>query len=113
MNTTSISDSLEFKQDKPSISVLLETPFTKEIRIAMRAGQIMKEHQTAYPIVVHIIDGVIDFGVEKTVVTLKKGNLIALDEGVPHDLKAKEDTVIRLTLSKSDQVDRVKNIDTN
>lgn len=110
MKLTSLFENLEYKENKPAIYVLFETTFTKEIRIAMKKGQVMKEHQTPFPIVVEIVKGNIEFGVEGGILKLKKGYLVALDGGVPHDLTAKEDSIIRLTLTKSDNTSRVKKI---
>ena len=70
----------------------------------------MREHQTSYPIVVEIVDGEIEFGVNKNVHHLKKGELIALEGSIPHDLKATKDSIIRLTLTKADSSERVKNV---
>jgi quercetin dioxygenase-like cupin family protein len=39
-----------------------------------------------------------------------KGDFIAFDGDVPHDLKANENSIIRLTLTKYDDAERVKNI---
>jgi len=97
-----------FNEDKPVISVLFETNFTKEIRIAMHKGTEMAKHQTSFPIVIEIVDGEINFGVNGEVLNLKKGALIALDGGVPHDLKAEENSIIRLTLTKYDETSRVE-----
>jgi len=110
MNTASIYSNLEFKDNKPAISVMLESEFTKEIRIAFKADQLMKEHQTPFPIVVEMVEGELDFGVEGKVLHLKKGDLLSLAGGVPHDLKAKSESVVRLTLSKLDTSDRVKKV---
>lgn len=110
MESASLSKDLEYKENGPAVTVLFETTFTKEIRIAMKAGQAMQEHQTPYPIVVEIFEGVLDFGVNGEVHHLKKGDLAALDGGTPHDLTAIEDTVIRLTLTKSDAVARVESV---
>ncbi|MBS9773976.1 MAG: cupin domain-containing protein [Tenacibaculum sp.] len=110
MEIASIFNDLVYKENKPAIKVLFETDFTKEIRIAMKKGQIMKEHKTAFPIVVEIVDGIIDFGVKGDVHSLKKGDLISLTGNVPHDLKAQEDSIVRLTLSKFDKTERVENV---
>lgn len=110
MKTASIYNELVFNENKPVIKVLFETSFTKEIRIAMQQGTAMKKHQTSFPIVVEIVDGKIDFGVNGEILNLKKGDLIALDGGVPHDLKAIENSIVRLTLTKYDESDRVKNV---
>lgn len=110
MNKSSLTEGLAYNEDKVAISVLIDTDHTKEIRIAMKKGQEMKKHQTKFPIVVEIFEGAIDFGVEDEVHHLKKGDLVALAGSVPHDLKATADSVIRLSLSKNDLVDRVKKV---
>jgi len=108
--TASLLTNLEFNSEKPTITVLLETNNTKEIRIAMKMGNIMKKHQTPYPIVVELFDGEIEFGVDNKILTLTKGDIIALEGAVPHDLKATKDSVVRLTLTKHDKVERVEKV---
>ena len=107
MKTASLSNSIVFKEDKPNVQLLLETPFSKEIRITLKAGQIMKEHTAPGAIVVEIFEGAVDFGVEGVIHHVTKGDLLTLDAKVPHDLKATKDSVVRLTLSKQDDVKRV------
>ncbi|MCD8453266.1 cupin domain-containing protein [Tenacibaculum finnmarkense genomovar ulcerans] len=111
MKLASIYNELEYKENKPAITVLLETDFTKEIRIVFKKGQLMKEHKTPFPIVIEIFEGNIDFGVSGKVQSLKKGDLIALEAGMPHNLEAKENSIVRLTLSKLDKVERVKQVE--
>jgi len=110
MNKANLLEDLVYNDNKPAIKVLFETDFTKEIRIAMKTGVEMKKHKTSFPIVVEIVQGQIDFGVNDEVLNLKKGDLIALNGSVPHDLKANEDSIVRLTLTKYDETDRVKNV---
>ncbi|MDT7830938.1 cupin [Flavobacteriaceae bacterium S356] len=110
MKTASLYKDLEYHKTKPLINVLLDTPFTKEIRISMQKGVLMKKHKTAFPIVVNVVEGAIDFGVQETSSEMKKGDLIALESDIYHDLKAIEDSIVRLTLTKYDNTDRVKNV---
>jgi len=110
MKTASLLKYIEYKEDKPAINVLFETESTKEIRIAMHKGQIMKKHQTPFPIVVELFEGELDFGVESDLYHLKRGDLLALEGGVPHNLFAKSDCIVRLTLSKLDTVKRVEKV---
>lgn len=106
----SFQNDLIFTDDKVKISVILESSFSKEIRIAFKKGQVMKEHKTAYPIVVHLLEGSIEFGVNGEKHQLSKGDVLTLEGDIPHDLLANEESVVRLTLSKLDTPDRVKKV---
>lgn len=110
MKTASFLDQIEFNPDKPAIKVMMETEVSKEIRIAMDSGQIMKEHKAPFPISVQVLEGEIDFGVQGENVQMKSGDLIALESNVLHDLKAKQRSIIRLTLSKNDSASRVEKV---
>lgn len=110
MKLGSFGENLVFSREKIQTKVVLESDFSKEICIVMSEGQMMKEHKTKFPIVVHILEGTIDFGVCGSVHTMKKGAVIALEGNVPHDLKALENSVVRLTLSKQDMVSRVEEV---
>lgn len=110
MKTASLRSDLNYNEDKVAVKVLMETESSKEIRILFRKGQTMKEHKAGFPITVEIHDGAIEFGVNGGKMDLKTGDLISLEANVPHDLLAQEDSIVRLTLSKFDTVDRVKKV---
>lgn len=110
MKTSSILDDLEFNDSKPAVKLLLESNFSKEIRIYFKEGQIMQKHQTPYPIVVQIFKGEIKFGVNNQIILLKEGDLITLEGGIPHDLTATKESIVRLTLSHSDSLKRVESV---
>lgn len=110
MKTASLTNNIQYHDTRPTIQVLLETENGKEIRIAFKKGQVMKEHKTPFPIVVEIFEGEIDFGVKEEVLSLSKGDLIALDGGVPHDLTAVKDSIVRLSLNKADSAKRVEDV---
>jgi quercetin dioxygenase-like cupin family protein len=110
MKKSSMIKNIVYNNDKPSISVLMETEFSKEIRIVFKAEQEMKEHKTAFPITVEMFEGDLDFGVDGEVFQLTRGDLVALKGNVPHNLSAKTNCIVRLTLTKSDDVNRVKNV---
>lgn len=110
MKNNSFNNDLQFSDKGVKISVVLETSFSKEIRIAFKKGQVMKEHKAAYPIAVHLLKGSIDFGVEGEKHLIKEGDILTLEGNVPHDLLAHEESVVRLTLSKLDTVERVKGV---
>ena len=110
MKTHSFLEALEASPEKVLTKVILETSFSKEIRIQMEKGQSMKEHQTPFPIIVHLLKGEIDFGVKGEVHRLSEGDILSLEGGIPHDLLAKTPAIVRLSLSKLDRADRVEQV---
>jgi quercetin dioxygenase-like cupin family protein len=110
MNKVSFTENLDFNEHRIVTKVLMETPFSKEIRILLKKGQVMKEHQAPFPIIVHMVRGEIDFGVQGTIHILQQGDMITLGGRIPHDLSAKSDSIVRLTLSKSDTAERVEKV---
>ena len=111
MKTASFNDALQFNRDRITTSVILETSFSKEIRILLAKGQKMKEHKTPFPIGVHVLRRCNRFwSSRREISSLEKGAIIALEGNIPHDLTALKDSVIRLTLSKLDTAKRVENV---
>lgn len=110
MNTASFYDHLEFSDKSVKITAMLTSDSGKEIRIAFKKGQVMKEHKTVFPITVMTMRGCIEFTVGSNMVVLNAGDVIALEGSVVHELKAMEESVVRLSLNKSDTVDRVKDV---
>ncbi|AXX86818.1 cupin domain-containing protein [Malaciobacter marinus] len=109
MNKYNILENLEYK-DKVAITVMFESEFSKEIRIVFKQDQVMKEHKTSYPITVEIFEGEILFGVNGKTHTLTRGDIVSLEANVPHDLKANKNSIVRLSLSKKDSINRVKGV---
>lgn len=110
MKKSSFNEDIAFNDDKVAVKVIFETEVSKEIRILFKEGQQMKEHKTAFPITVHVLKGCIDFGVNGEKHKLAEGAIIALPGNVPHDLHATEESMVRLTLSKSDNIQRVVDV---
>ena len=110
MKVASFLKDIKFSDHKPAVSLLLDTDFSKEIRVVFKKGQVMEDHQAPFAIIVQVVKGCIDFGVNNEVKQLKAGDIISLKPQVVHNLIAIEESVVRLTLSKSDTVKRVKNV---
>ncbi|QQT26438.1 cupin domain-containing protein [Sphingobacterium spiritivorum] len=106
----SIFENLQYSSKKPDIKVILETSAIKEIRISMRAGQVMKTHKSPFPIVIHVLQGAIKLGILSETYEMKSGDMIGLEGHIPHDLTATEDTVIRLSISHSDTAKRIEKV---
>jgi len=110
IKTASFFTDLEFSDKSVLITPMLDSNFGKEIRIAFREGQVMKEHKTKFPITVMTLRGSIEFSVGAEMFVLNEGDVIALEGDVMHELKATNESVVRLSLHKSDSVDRVKGV---
>jgi len=110
IKTASFFTDLEFSDKSVVITPMLDSNFGKEIRIAFQEGQVMKEHKTKFPITVMTLRGSIEFGVGEEMFVLNEGDVIALEGDVMHELKATQESVVRLSLHKSDSVDRVKGV---
>lgn len=110
MNKESFNTEIEFDDSRVKTKVILETSFSKEIRILLKKGQLMKEHKTQYPILIHMLEGNIELGIKGEICNMKAGDIISLEGGVPHDLTAKENSIVRLTLSKQDKVERLDTV---
>ena len=108
--TASFYTDLEFSDESVVITPLLGSDFGKEIRIAFKEGQVMKEHKTKFPITVMTLRGSIEFGVGEETYILDEGEVIALEGNVMHELKALKESVVRLSLHKGDTVERVKGV---
>lgn len=110
MTYASFTADIVYGDTQPLITPLITNEFTKEIRIVFREGQSMKAHKTSFPITVMIVQGRIDFGVGDKRYTLSAGDVVALEGNVTHDLNALEDSIVRLSLHKSDSVARVSGV---
>jgi quercetin dioxygenase-like cupin family protein len=98
MEIASLFADLEYGEKHPVTQILVNTSVVKEVRITFKKGQVMKAHKASYPIVVEIVDGCVDFGLETENYILKKGMLIVLEASVMHELKAEQDSIVRLSL---------------
>ena len=110
MKNNSFSNNIEYSDSKVKTEVILETSFSKEIRILLKEGQVMRDHKAPYPIVIHLLEGSIDFGIEGDANRLSKGAILTLEGNVAHNLYAHEDSIVRLTLSKLDKAERVQDV---
>jgi len=82
-----------------SSKTLVKHPDLRIVLIAMKANTRMHEHTAAGRISVHSLYGHIRLHLPGSVVDLPAGRLLALDQCVPHDVEATENSAFLLTLS--------------
>lgn len=107
MTIASLLNDVDYENN---ISVLLETETSKELRIVLKAGHVIEEHSAPYPILLCIFSGEIEFGMNDETNVLTEGDIIAVEGNVLFDLKAKADSIIRLSLSKQDTIERIEDL---
>lgn len=90
-----------------TITKLFDGPHSKEIRINLEKGAQMKEHKAPGAIMVQVLSGRIEFSVGDENVILGALDMITLEPSVLHALTALENSIVRLSLSKNDDVSRV------
>ncbi|WP_370408254.1 AraC family ligand binding domain-containing protein [Tenacibaculum dicentrarchi] len=110
MKVASFLEDIKFNENKPAVSLLLDTDFSKEIRVVFKKGQVMEDHQAPFAIIVQVIKGAIDFGVDNKINQLNAGDIISLKPQVVHNLTALDESIVRLSLSKLDTLKRVENV---
>jgi len=94
-------------EEKVQTDKMIETPFSKEIRICMAKGNMMKEHTAQGAITIMVLKGLVAVASGNETVKLSDGEMVCFEANVPHSLKAHEQSIIRLSLSKNDSVNRV------
>jgi quercetin dioxygenase-like cupin family protein len=82
-----------------SSKTLVKYPDLRIVLIAMKANTRMHGHTAAGRISVHSLSGNIRLHLPERVVDLPSGHLLTLDQCVPHDVEAAEDSAFLLTLS--------------
>src|SRR5579864_6239029 len=82
-----------------SSKTLVKYPDLRIVLIAMKANTRIHGHTAAGKISVYALNGHIRIHLPEQVVDLPAGHLLALDQCVPHDVEALEDSTFLLTLS--------------
>ncbi|MBN2249779.1 MAG: cupin domain-containing protein [Campylobacterales bacterium] len=109
MQKISFMDKLSFS-DKPVITLIGETSHSKEIRICMAKGNMMKEHTAPGAITIMLIEGKLLLESLGEEMVLEEGEMVCFEPKIPHSLQAMEACIIRLTLAKYDSVERIQNV---
>lgn len=78
---------------------LLKYPNLRVVLIAMRMGATLGEHRTRGHLTLQVLSGEVTFKCSGRDVHLGVGQLFALEEPLPHDVEARQDSVFLLTLT--------------
>jgi quercetin dioxygenase-like cupin family protein len=83
----------------PSSKTLVKHPDLRVVLLAMKKNTVMREHSTAARISVQTLVGHIRLRLSGRTVDLPSGQLLVLDQCVPHDVEAEEDSAFLLTIA--------------
>ena len=78
---------------------LLKTSDLRIVLIVMQAGARMEEHHNDGRISIQVLRGAIRTRVQNEAIDLKPGRLLALDRSIKHDVEAREDSAVLLTIA--------------
>ena len=78
---------------------LLKGQGLRVLLVALHGGATIPSHQTDSPISLQVIEGSLSFGSGTQAATLRKGELLTLEGGVPHTVEALEESAFLLTLA--------------
>ncbi len=79
-------------------STLYKTQHLEVFRMVLLAGKEMPEHQVAGELTVQCLEGCIEFSIGTTHEVMRAGDLKCLAGGIPHALRAIEDSSVLVTL---------------
>lgn len=89
------------------IEKMHEKEGTKEICITFAKNSAMQKHTAPGAISVQVLRGEIEFSTKEQTITLGELDMLTLPPHVEHALVATKDSIVRLSLSKNDDVKRV------
>jgi quercetin dioxygenase-like cupin family protein len=96
---TQIKEEQAYKTgDRTAITIFKSTGM-RIVLVALHKGTEMKTHTAPGVISVQVLEGEITFSTEQTSADTSAGQMLALHAGIPHSVKAKEDSIFLLTLS--------------
>ena len=82
--------------DRNSITLTMG-PGLRAVMVALHDGAIIKPHKTTHPIFVQILEGEVQFITDRVSVVLKKEQMLRLERGISHSVKACSEAVFLLT----------------
>ena len=79
--------------------ILLKTESLRVIFRSFSEGASLPTHKAPGPITVHVLDGHIEFTAGTRTTPVRKGEVLALESGVPHSVKALSNSAILITVA--------------
>ena len=97
--TKQIRDEKAWKDSDRNAITVFKTDSMRIVLIALHKDAEMIKHTADGMISVQVLEGLILFATDEQSVELGKREMLALHEGIPHSVLAKEETIFLLTLT--------------
>ncbi len=79
---------------------LLKEPHLSVVLVALQKGERLSEHKTSGPFTLQVVKGTVRVGVDHEARTVSTRGLVAMEQGVPHEVTALEDSAVLLTIAE-------------
>lgn len=94
MQKYSLNELIEFNDDKARPKILISEPGRRMVLFSLRAGQSIPEHTNPEQVLVHALQGHVTFYEGVLPCELRAGEVICIENGVPHRVDALDDSVL-------------------
>ena len=98
MNKVNILNTYSYNDEHAVVTDILETSFVKEISIALQINQVMKDHESEFPLILHVVKGNITIIMNEESTNLICGDLICITADLRHHIEANDNTLLRISL---------------
>lgn len=102
---------IEFDEKKGVPNVLMNRPRYRLVLLNLRSGQAIPEHATRERVTVYAVRGHITFYEDKSPYDLREGQVLWIEGGVPHALKAREDSTLLVVAAGSSRPQKDPELD--
>ncbi len=96
-----LADQIQPAEDHPQFRRIFENSNGGVVLLALKAGQKLAEHLAPAELMVHVIEGSIEFTMIDRTHTINAGEFLLVGEGVPHSVIAKADSKVMLIKVKA------------
>ncbi len=93
----------QFNDKSPGVQIIARSGPARHVLFSFQAGQSLPEHTTSSQITVQVVSGQLTFTVRGETRELAPGQLLLLEAGVPHTIRAETDTIMLLTMTPDPQ----------
>ncbi len=97
----SLANQIQPAEDHPQFHRIFENENGGVVLLALKAGQTLAAHVAPAELMVHVIEGSIEFNLSDKPHHIKAGEFMLVGKGVLHSVVAKEDAKIILTKIKA------------